>query len=74
MLDSKPSGSSEKVFTKPEGQNRITCFNCKQQGHCAVECPICIHFIENESDVTDTPDDTKENETEDVEDIGPEEG
>ena len=33
-----------------------------------------IHLIKNESDVTDTPDDTKENETEDVEDIGPEEG
>ena len=25
----KPSDSSEKVFTKPEGQNRITCYNCK---------------------------------------------
>ena len=30
MQDSKQSGSLEKVFTKPEGLNRITCFHCKQ--------------------------------------------
>ena len=38
-----------------------------------MECPKRIHIIENESDVKDTPD-PKEDETEEVEDIGPEEG
>ena len=71
---SKPSGSSVKVFTKPEGQNRITYFNCKRQGHRAMECPKHIHLIENESDVKDIPDDSKENKTEEVEDIGLEKG
>ena len=32
IAGSKPSDSSDKVFTKPESQNRITCYNCKQ-GH-----------------------------------------
>ena len=58
--NSKPSGSSEKVFIKLEGQNRITCFNCKKQGHRAMECPKRIHLIENECDVKDIPDDPKE--------------
>ena len=31
IADSKLSGSSKKVFTKPKGQNMITCFNCKPQ-------------------------------------------
>jgi len=53
IAGSKPSDSSEKVFVKPECQNRITCFNCKQQRHCAAECPKRIHLIENESDVKD---------------------
>ena len=67
IAGSKPSDSSEKVFTKPEGQNRITCYNCKQQGHRAAECPKRIHFIENESDVKDAADDDpKENDTEKV--------
>ena len=70
----KPSDSSEKVFTKHEGQNRITCYNCKQQGHRAAECPKRILFIENESDVTIAPaDDPKETDTEEVYDILPEE-
>ena len=57
MQDSKPSGSSERVFTKPEGQNMISCFHCKPHGHRAMECPKRIHLIENESDAKDTPDD-----------------
>ena len=62
IAGSKPSDSLEKVFAKPEGQNRITCINCKQQGHRATECPKRIHLIENESDVKDAPDDDpKEN-------------
>lgn len=68
---SKPFDSSEKVFTKLEGQNRITCFYCKQQGHRATECPKRIHLIENESDVKDALDDPKTDETEEVEDILP---
>ena len=64
MQDSKQSGSLEKVFTKPEGLNRITCFHCKQQGYRAMECPKCIYLIENESDVKDIPDDPKEKEAE----------
>lgn len=73
IAGSKSSDSSEKVFAKPEGQNRITCYNCKQQGHRAAECPKRIHLIENESDVTDAIDDLKENNTEKVQDILPEE-
>ena len=74
IAGSKPSDSSEKVFAEHEGLNKITCFNCKQQGHCAAECPKRIHFIENESDVKDAADDDpKENDTEKVQDILPEE-
>ena len=39
-----------------------------------MECPKRIHLIEDESDVKGTPDDPKENETEEVEEIGPFEG
>ena len=78
MEDSKRISSSKKVFTKSKGQNRITCFCCKQQGHCIVECPKRINLIENESDVKDTPDDPKgketEAETEELEIIGPYDG
>ena len=51
LQDSKPSGPSEKVFSKPEGQNRITYFHCEQQGHRTMECPKHIHLIEVAGDV-----------------------
>ena len=47
MQDSKSGGSLEKVFTKPEGQSRITCFHYKQHGHRVMECPKRIHLIED---------------------------
>ena len=73
MQDCKPSGSSlEKDFTKPEGQNRIKLFHCKQQGRQSFECPKCINHLENDGDVNDTPDDPKENKSkiEELEIIG----
>ena len=74
IAGSNLSDSSETVFTKPDCQNRITCYNCKQQGYRAAECPKRIHFIENESDVKDAADDDpKENDTEKVQDILPKE-
>ena len=62
IQDYKPSGSSKRVFTKPEGQNMITCFHSKQQEHRAMECPKHINLIENESDEKGTPDDPKDKE------------
>ena len=52
--DSNTGGSSlEKNFSKPEGQNTITCFHCKQQGHHLFKCAKCINLIESEGDVKD---------------------
>ena len=63
----------EKVFYKPEGKSKITCFHCKQQGHQSFECPKRINLIEAEGDGRDTQDDPKDKEIE-VEEISLEEG
>ena len=65
--DSTQSGSFlEKVFSKPEGQNRITYFHCKQYAHRSFEYSKCINLIEGEGDEKDTPHDLKGKETREV--------